>query len=179
MKALLEQADFTKFQPVKQRLIDKVDQFLTVDIGNSNDHQSNFWLFLMIFSIIISARIMDMIPAENAKLKTQEVHGGAFDGVEATPNPFEYGKGEGIDVGRQESVWIVGKDRWKWDEMFQTLLPIDGKITGESIFHTLLKSLRRLKFVRFGLRVTGKISYDQVQTAQPYTGKNMEVVRYR
>ena len=58
--------------------------------------------------------------------------GGAFQGVQDTISPFGYKRGEGTDAGKGEPEWIVGKERYKYDSVFETLNPIDGKITGTS-----------------------------------------------
>ena len=52
-----------------------------------------------------------------------------------------YGGGEGIDAGRGEVDWVVNKDRFKYDEMFDKLNPIDGKISGAG----------KIYFYNFGL----------------------------
>ena len=56
--------------------------------------------------------------------------GGAFDGVMDGNTVFGYKKGEGIDAGAGEPEWIVAKDRYKYDQLFEDLNPIDGKVTG-------------------------------------------------
>ena len=38
--------------------------------------------------------------------------------------------GEGVNAGVGEVEWVVQKDRYKYDEMFDKLGPIDGKIGG-------------------------------------------------
>ena len=53
---------------------------------------------------------------------------------------FGYKRGEGIDAGAGEPEWIVAKDRYKYDQLFDDLNPIDGKVTGSGklyIFFTL------------------------------------------
>lgn len=67
--------------------------------------------------------------------------GGAFEGMqEKIDNPFGFGKGEGVDAGYGEPEWIVNKDRFGYDETFNTLNPIDGKITGASAKAEMVKS---------------------------------------
>lgn len=56
--------------------------------------------------------------------------GGAFDGVEDVVSPFGYRKGEGIDAGCGEVDWICNRDRERTDPLFESLKPIDGKISG-------------------------------------------------
>ena len=43
---------------------------------------------------------------------------------------FSYKGGEGINAGVGEIDWVVAKERYKYDEMFDKLNPIDGKVTG-------------------------------------------------
>jgi len=56
--------------------------------------------------------------------------GGAFEGVVDKVSPFGYKRGEGIDAGSGEPEWIVSKERYKFDAIFDTLNPVDGKVTG-------------------------------------------------
>lgn len=84
------------------------------------------------------ARLMAVIPQETVIKSATEpnssvVKGGAFEGVKDTVSPFGYLKGEGIDAGAGEPEWIVAKDRYKWDTVFDGLGPVDGKITGAGI----------------------------------------------
>lgn len=58
------------------------------------------------------------------------VSGGAFVGIEDSISPFGYKKGEGIDAGSGEVDWICNRDRERTDAIFDTLGPIDGKISG-------------------------------------------------
>jgi len=54
------------------------------------------------------------------------IKGGAFNGY--VDSPFGVGMGEGIDEGRGDQEWIVAKDRNKYEEIFQSLGPINGKV---------------------------------------------------
>lgn len=58
--------------------------------------------------------------------------GGAFQGIQDTISPFGYKRGEGADAGKGDPEWIVGKERHKYDPKFESLNPVDGKITGTS-----------------------------------------------
>lgn len=60
--------------------------------------------------------------------------GGAFDGVEDIGTPFGYKRGEGINEGHGEPEWIVNKYRSKYDDTFERLGPLNGKISGEGTF---------------------------------------------
>lgn len=64
------------------------------------------------------------------------IAGGAFDGVMNDTTVFGFGRGEGADAGAGDPDWIVAKDRFKYDQLFDTLNPIDGKITGTGMYWT-------------------------------------------
>lgn len=66
--------------------------------------------------------------------------GGAFDGVEDTVSPFGYKRGEGIDAGHGEPEWVVNREKYKFDNMFDSLNPVDGKITGAAAKSEMVKS---------------------------------------
>lgn len=65
------------------------------------------------------------------------MRGGAFDQAVELETPFGFGKGEGFDKGSNESEWVVSTERYKSDEMFDSLEPVNGKITG-TIYKYLL-----------------------------------------
>ncbi|EJW75972.1 hypothetical protein WUBG_13122 [Wuchereria bancrofti] len=81
-------------------------------------------------------------PVTNGLLQPHqaEVHGGAFDQAVESETPFGFGKGEGFDKGANESGWVVARERYKADEMFDSLDPIDGKITGRAAKEHMVKS---------------------------------------
>jgi len=91
------------------------------------------------------ARLMAVIPQETVMKQVTEgpsasnIKGGAFEGVQSKDSPFGFMKGEGIDAGAGEPEWIVGKDRYKWDNVFDSLNPIDGKVTGAGKFNSFLE----------------------------------------
>ncbi|XP_045124397.1 EH domain-containing protein 3-like isoform X1 [Portunus trituberculatus] len=120
MQDQLQHHDFTKFNVMKPRLLEAVDRMLAEDI----------------------ARLMAMIPVEEASVNKEGgiVHGGAFDGVMNDNTVFGFGRGEGADAGAGDPDWIVAKDRFKYDQLFDTLNPVDGKITGSSAKQEMLKS---------------------------------------
>lgn len=65
--------------------------------------------------------------------------GGAFEGVvDDTISPFGYKRGEGIDAGFGEHDWICNRDRARTDPLFDSLNPIDGKITGAGLFKYII-----------------------------------------
>ncbi|CAG0887019.1 unnamed protein product [Darwinula stevensoni] len=119
MREVLGRYDWNKFHSLKIRLIESVDKMLAEEI----------------------ARLMQMIPTEEAMVnKDHLVRGGAFDGIVDKRSPFGFKRGEGVDAGAGEKEWIVAKDRYKYDAMFDTLNPIDGKITGNAAKQEMVKS---------------------------------------
>jgi len=44
--------------------------------------------------------------------------------------PFGYGRGEGINASIHGVEWVIAKDRFKYDQAFDKLNPIDRKISG-------------------------------------------------
>ena len=117
MQELLKQQDFTKFPCLKQKSLDAVDLMMEEDV----------------------ARLMQMIPKDDEVCKEIPViKGGAFNGY--IESPFGLGKGEGIDRGKGESDWIVLKDRHRYEEIFQSLRPVNGKISGNAAKAEMMKS---------------------------------------
>uniref|UniRef100_A0A8C2TWN7 EH domain containing 4 n=1 Tax=Coturnix japonica TaxID=93934 RepID=A0A8C2TWN7_COTJA len=106
MQEQLELCDFTKFHSLKPKLIEAVDNMLANKI----------------------ASLMSLITQEESNMPTEMVHGGAFDGTMA--GPFGQGYGEGAKEGADEDEWVVAKDKPAYDEIFYTLSPINGKISG-------------------------------------------------
>jgi EH domain-containing protein 1 len=79
------------------------------------------------------ARLMTMVPLEEKSARSEgkdKIEGGAFDGVLDKKTPFMYKGGEGVNAGLGEVEWVIEKDRMKYDEMFDKMSPIDGKISG-------------------------------------------------
>lgn len=118
MKEVLQHQDFTKFHTLKPKLIEAVDQMLAVDI----------------------AKLMQMIPHEQqvAQEEKPNIKGGAFDTM--NQSMFGYGRGEGVEEGRGEHEWIVGQEKYKYDESFEKLNPVNGKITGAAAKSEMVKS---------------------------------------
>ena len=79
------------------------------------------------------ARLMTLVPLEEKAARTEgkdRIEGGAFNGVLDKQTPFMFQGGEGINAGLGEVEWVIQKDRFKYDKIFDTLGPIDGKISG-------------------------------------------------
>uniref|UniRef100_A0A1I7YES4 EH domain-containing protein n=1 Tax=Steinernema glaseri TaxID=37863 RepID=A0A1I7YES4_9BILA len=68
------------------------------------------------------------------------VRGGAFDQASEAETPFGFGRGEGFDKGADESQWVVERERNKADETFESLGPVDGKVTGRAAKEHMVKS---------------------------------------
>jgi len=75
------------------------------------------------------------------------VSGGAFDGVENKVSPFGYKRGEGADAGADDPEWIVSKERYKYDNLFETLNPVDGKVNTFMILYN--RAVLRLAVHRY------------------------------
>ena len=118
MQEQLQYHDFSKFHAIRPKLLDTVDQMLAVDI----------------------ARLMQMIPheEENAPPSQAIVSGGAFEGY--TESPFGIGRGEGVDKGRGEHEWVVSHEKYEYDDTFEKLNPVNGKITGAAAKSEMVKS---------------------------------------
>ncbi|XP_007942988.1 EH domain-containing protein 1 [Orycteropus afer afer] len=116
MQELLQTQDFSKFQALKPKLLDTVDDMLANDI----------------------ARLMVMVRQEESQMPSQAVKGGAFEGT--MNGPFGHGYGEGAGEGIDDVEWVVGKDKPTYDEIFYTLSPVNGKITGANAKKEMVKS---------------------------------------
>lgn len=106
MQEQLQHYDFSKFPSLKVKLIESVDRMLSTKISS----------------------LMNMIREEEIKRPTQMVMGGAFE--DSSDGPFGHGYGEGISAGADTEDWIVSRDKHRYDEIFYTLMPINGKVTG-------------------------------------------------
>jgi len=122
LKEQLQHHDFTKFRLLDKRLLDKVDKMLAEDIS----------------------KLMVMLPHEDNKIRAEEskgeVTGGGFDTIKDTATPFGYGEGVGINEGKGDVEWVVAKDRFKYDNAFDKLNPVDGKISGAAAKQEMIKS---------------------------------------
>ncbi|KAM5138894.1 EH domain-containing protein 1 [Mantella aurantiaca] len=116
MQEILMTQDFSKFQALRPKLLDTVDDMLANDI----------------------ARLMVMVRQEESQMTNQVVKGGAFEGT--MNGPFGHGYGEGAGEGIDDLEWVVAKDKPTYDEIFYTLSPVNGKITGASAKKEMVKS---------------------------------------
>ncbi|XP_074872554.1 EH domain-containing protein 2 [Carettochelys insculpta] len=106
MQELLMVHDFTKFHGLKPRLLEVLDEMLTVDI----------------------AKLMPLLRQEELEVPEGGVQGGAFEGTRS--GPFVEGLAEGAYEGVDDEDWVVTKDKPKYDEIFYNLSPLDGKLSG-------------------------------------------------
>uniref|UniRef100_A0A8C5WLC1 EH domain-containing protein 1 n=1 Tax=Leptobrachium leishanense TaxID=445787 RepID=A0A8C5WLC1_9ANUR len=116
MQENLMTQDFAKFQSLKPKLLDTIDDMLSNDI----------------------ARLMVLVREEESQMTNQVVKGGAFEGTRN--GPFGHGYGEGAGEGIDDVEWVVAKDKPTYDEIFYTLSPVNGKITGASAKKEMVKS---------------------------------------
>ncbi|XP_052379617.1 EH domain-containing protein 3-like [Oncorhynchus keta] len=116
MQEQLNAHDLNKFQPLKMKLLDTVDDMLAHDI----------------------ASLMVLVRQEETNRPQQVVKGGAFDGT--LNGPFGHGYGEGAGEGIDEAEWVVARDKPMYDEIFYTLSPVNGKVTGANAKKEMVKS---------------------------------------
>ncbi|XP_008312999.1 EH domain-containing protein 4 isoform X1 [Cynoglossus semilaevis] len=116
MQDMLQHYDFSKFPSLKVKLVESVDKMLATKI----------------------AVLMSMIREEESKQPLAMVMGGAFEGSQ--DGPFGHGYGEGISAGADAEDWIVSRDKHRYDEIFYTLMPVNGKITGVNAKKEMMNS---------------------------------------
>ncbi|XP_073529673.1 EH domain-containing protein 3-like [Phyllobates terribilis] len=116
MQDLLQSQDFNKFQPLKNKLLETVGEMLAHDI----------------------AHLMVLVRQEETPKPVQMVKGGAFEGTQN--GPFGHSYGEGAGEGIDDVDWVVARDKPMYDEIFYTLSPVNGKITGANAKKEMVKS---------------------------------------
>ncbi|KAJ8287364.1 hypothetical protein COCON_G00000230 [Conger conger] len=116
MQEQLQNYDFSKFPSLKMKLIDSVDKMLANKI----------------------AGLMSMIREEERNQPTQMVTGGAFEGSQ--DGPFGHGYEEGVRAGADAEDWIVSRDKPKYDEIFYTLMPVNGRVSGANAKKEMMNS---------------------------------------
>ncbi|XP_055587224.1 EH domain-containing protein 1 isoform X1 [Uranotaenia lowii] len=139
MQEVLANQDFSKFHSLKIPLLEVVDRMLATDIARlmSMIPQEEM---TMVSEPLIKEGLFGDYYADSRKQWNGAVKRGAFDGVEDVVSPFGYRKGEGIDAGYGEVDWICNRDRERTDPLFETLNPVDGKISGAAAKSELIKS---------------------------------------
>ncbi|XP_018570489.1 EH domain-containing protein 1-like [Anoplophora glabripennis] len=118
MKEHLLKIDFTRFHSLKPKLLEVVDEMLSNDIS----------------------QLMAMVPNDTSPASLTDIHGGAFENVEDKKTPFGYRSGEGVNAGYGEPEWIVNKERTAFDVLFDSLNPVNGKLSGATVKEELVKS---------------------------------------
>lgn len=119
-KEQLRKYDFSKFHPLRMKLIESLDRMLANDIP----------------------RLMGMIPLEADSNFGDEasVKGGAFAVSHSTNNPFASGACEGLAFGSETDNWVVEEFKEEYDILFQSLGPKGGKINGAVAKREMVKS---------------------------------------
>lgn len=117
MQEQLKHHDFATFHSIKPKLLETVDQMLAEDV----------------------AQLMQLMPKdEDVNREVPVVKGGAFNGY--IESPFGHGMGEGVDEGRGEQDWIVDRSKDKYEEVFRSLAPVNGKLTGAAARSEFMRS---------------------------------------
>ncbi|EDV24986.1 EH domain-containing protein 1 [Trichoplax sp. H2] len=110
----LRTADFSKFQTLKPKLIEIVDRMLLCEIPILKDM------------------------ALQASSLTPAIRGGAFGlGMEG---PFSTLAISGVDIGANSPFWAVRYDKSKYDKIFYSLNPIEGRISSDDAKNEMMKS---------------------------------------
>lgn len=117
-KEQLRKYDFSKFNPLRTKLIESLDRMLASDIP----------------------RLMGMIPLEKETDYDASVKGGAFSVSHSTNNPFAAGACQGALLGAGSDVWIVEEYKEEYDRIFKSLGPKNGKLTGAVAKREMVKS---------------------------------------
>ncbi|XP_034253810.1 EH domain-containing protein 1-like [Thrips palmi] len=119
MQDQLELHDFSKFELLDEELLKTVDDMLASDI----------------------TRIMSLMPVQEEKFaSTDTVTGGAFANIDDRESPFGFGRNEGVLAGHGDLEWIVAKSKPIYDDLFNSLEQVGGKLTRAAAKDELLKS---------------------------------------
>ena len=88
-------------------------------------------------------RLMSMIPQEDqafAQTNNQmSIMGNTILG-DQDDTPFKIDGTEGMNAGAGEETWIVEKSRHQYDEIFASLSPQNGKVSGAAAKQEMIKS---------------------------------------
>ena len=117
-KEQLRKYDFSKFNPLRTKLIESLDRMLANDIP----------------------RLMGMIPLETETDYDASVKGGAFSVSHSTNNPFAAGACQGSLLGAGSEGWIVEEHKEEYDRVFKSLGPKNGKVSGAVAKREMVKS---------------------------------------
>ena len=86
MRAKLENANFSKFNPIRARLLEVVDNMLATDIGeNETRIYSRSISFQSINNGFYLALLLAQIPKEDQLERNENVRGGVFDAETGAP----------------------------------------------------------------------------------------------
>ncbi|CAL8071871.1 unnamed protein product [Calicophoron daubneyi] len=120
MRTMLADQDFSSFPSLKPKLFEHIDEVLGEEVP----------------------KLMQIVPQEqSASIKAGwgVVRGGVFEG-NTGDSPFTVDANLGINQGRYDTEWVVNRYRSDWDKVFETLHPVDGRLTGEPVKRHMLAS---------------------------------------
>jgi len=110
----LKKQDFTKFPAYDKAVSERIDKMLEEDLP----------------------KLMKLIPTEESDINKKGqgiIKGGIF-------NKVQIPAGKGIHAGMGEKVWIVSRNKIRYDEIFSSLEQHNGKVTGRVAKEEMLKS---------------------------------------
>ncbi|KAF0992544.1 hypothetical protein HZS_3954 [Henneguya salminicola] len=131
----LKHLDFSKFPLLKPKLLEEVNKMMTEDIP----------------------KLMQRIPLEESSQPDKSMlKGGIFAKLVPSTteedsyaiNPFDQDADAKLMMGGNEQEWVVKRFKSQYDEIFESLNPIDGKLSGTTVREYLnsTKLTRRILF---------------------------------
>ncbi|XP_014251516.1 EH domain-containing protein 1 isoform X1 [Cimex lectularius] len=143
MQENLANHDFSKFNQLKPHLLAVVDKMLSDDISNLMSQipqEETLQAPNNLSGTSNDGMVNSGLNGTHGNSLSDIKFGGAFVGVEDSISPFGYKRGEGIDAGHGEPEWVVNKVRYKFENIFESLAPINGKLSGEAAKKEMMKS---------------------------------------
>jgi len=132
MRESLADYDFSDLAPLDKGLVARVDELLEVDIAKlltslpleEEERKKKSPQDASVISRFASSAVETFTPSSTPSADTPA----------ETPSsaPFHYGFDEGVEVGRESHRqylrWVVDDDRKTFDEAFDALSPVEGKV---------------------------------------------------
>jgi len=129
MREALADYDFSELSALDKTLVAKVDELLEVDIANlltslplEEEERTKTAVRSHSFASSSSSSASKTLSSSSSSPSNES----------APSAPFHLGFDEGVDIGReshrQHLKWIVDDDRKSFDDAFDKLAPVDGKV---------------------------------------------------